>query len=153
MTQWIVIPGWDKFQHYKDRRPPWLKDYVDQIDRDEYRALSPTARALLPDVRRLYALGDGVVRREGAGTRLGMKLRREHWEELSDAGFIEIRSSKPHPLRYARDRDRDRPSKSSNNKPRGARVTGWRIVRGSHGMTTIPDPNGTDPAPTIGRPL
>ena len=143
MSEWIVIPNWEKFQHYRDRRPVWIKDYPDQLDRDEYRALSPTARALLQDVRRLCALSDGVVRKEGAGTRLGMKLRREHWKELSDAGFIEIVASTPLALRARarRDRERDRPSKSPKSK---SKTTGWRMVRGSHGITYVPDPEGTD---------
>ena len=45
MDGWIVIPNWDKFQHYKDRHAPWLKDYVDQLDRDEYREPQPELRA------------------------------------------------------------------------------------------------------------
>ena len=153
MTGWIVIPGWEKFQHYHDRRPAWIKDYPDQIDRDEYRALSPTARALLQDVRRLCALSDGVVRIDGAGTRLGMRLRSAHWKELSDAGFIEVVASKPLALTRVREEKEKETSKSPKPKRRdGLKVTGWRMVRGSHGITHIPDPFGTD-VPPIGRPL
>ena len=58
---WIVIPNWDKFQHYSDRNAPWIKDYVDQLDRDEYLSLSAGTRALLSDVRKLYARRAGQV--------------------------------------------------------------------------------------------
>lgn len=151
VTDWVVIPGWDKFQHYHDRRPVWIKDYPDQLDRDEYRALVPTARALLQDVRRLCALSDGVVRRDTVAARVGMRVKREHWDSLVNAGFVEFSASKPLALARARGETEEEPPKSPNTKPRKSRVTGWRVVRGSHGQTTIPDPSGTDPAPTIGR--
>ena len=60
-TGWVVIPGWSKFQHYRDRHALWIKDYVDQLDRDEYRDLSLSARGFLRDLRLLWARNDGVL--------------------------------------------------------------------------------------------
>jgi hypothetical protein len=64
------IKGWDKFQHFKDRRPPWIKLYRDILDDPDWHELDgDTAKALvalwllasedeeqkgaLPDVRRI----------------------------------------------------------------------------------------------------
>ena len=117
--QWIVIPNWERFQHYQDRRPIWIKDYTDQLDRDEYRALSPTARALLQDVRRLCALSDGVVRRDTVAARVGMRLKREHWKELNDAGFIQLVASKPLALtRAGAETEKEKERSSELSKPR-----------------------------------
>jgi hypothetical protein len=41
------------------------------------------------------------------------------------------------------------PQPRSGNRPRQPR-TGWRYVRGSHGGTHVPDPEGTDPPPRSG---
>lgn len=34
------IKNWDKFQHFKDRRPPWIKLYRDLLDDPDWFALS-----------------------------------------------------------------------------------------------------------------
>lgn len=61
------IRNWSKFQHFKDRRPPWVKLYRDLLDDMEWHELDPkAAKALvmlwliaseeegnLPDVKKL----------------------------------------------------------------------------------------------------
>ena len=37
----MKIKNWDKFQHFKDRRPPWIKLYRDLLDDAEWAELSP----------------------------------------------------------------------------------------------------------------
>jgi hypothetical protein len=152
---WIVIPGWDKFQHYADRRPVWIRLYTELRDRDEWRALTLAEQGLLVNIWIEYASSDGLLAFRRFPSRIPQKISRRSLDSLRDAGFIEVSASKPLAIRYPRDRDRT--PKSPNGEPqktsRTRRVTGWRIVRGSHGMTTIADPNGTDPAPTIGRTL
>ena len=42
------IKDWPKFQHFKDRRPPWIKLYRDLLDDDEWFNLDPpSAKALV----------------------------------------------------------------------------------------------------------
>ena len=36
MTATIVIKGWEKFQHYKDRDPPWIKLYRDILTSESW---------------------------------------------------------------------------------------------------------------------
>lgn len=36
MTQVLVIRGWEKFQHYKDRDPPWIKLYRDLLSSESW---------------------------------------------------------------------------------------------------------------------
>lgn len=36
MTRIIVITGWDRFQHYKDRDPPWVKLYRDILTSESW---------------------------------------------------------------------------------------------------------------------
>lgn len=41
------IKNWSKFQHFKDRRPPWVKLYRDLLDDREWHQLEPRAAKLL----------------------------------------------------------------------------------------------------------
>ena len=53
--QYLEIAQWDKFQSYKKRSPSWIRDYVEQLDKPEYRALSATSRGTLQGLRLLRA--------------------------------------------------------------------------------------------------
>jgi len=41
------IKNWSKFQHFKDRRPPWVKLYRDILDDIEWHELDPLAAKVL----------------------------------------------------------------------------------------------------------
>jgi len=62
------VNNWEKFQHFKDRRPPWIKLYRDLLDCPDFHALSgesakvltmlwllasedKTQKGLLPDIK------------------------------------------------------------------------------------------------------
>ena len=37
----ITPKNWEKFQHFKDRRPPWIKLYRDLLDDVSWHELAP----------------------------------------------------------------------------------------------------------------
>jgi hypothetical protein len=43
----VKIKDWKKFQHFKDRRPPWIKLYRDLLDDDEWFLLPPVSAKTL----------------------------------------------------------------------------------------------------------
>jgi hypothetical protein len=43
----IVPKGWQDFQHYKDRRPPWIRLHRTLLDNQEFNALPPMACKVL----------------------------------------------------------------------------------------------------------
>jgi hypothetical protein len=99
--RWIVIPGWDKFQHRdagrSGRGPIWIRDYTDQLNKDEYRALTYHQRGLLRDLRLSFALAQGQL---GGSTqllsrRLGATIKVRDLEALANAGFIVFSAGKP----------------------------------------------------------
>ena len=45
--QSMKIKNWSKFQHFKDRRPPWVKLYRDLLDDMEWHLLDPAASKVL----------------------------------------------------------------------------------------------------------
>src|SRR5574342_989229 len=62
-TQWIRILDWRKYQHYKDRSPPWIKLHREQVlDDRRYRALADASKALLVDLMVLASEDEGRVK-------------------------------------------------------------------------------------------
>lgn len=100
--RWILIPNWGKFQHYRDRRPVWIKSYLDQHDRDEYLELPAGTRALLHDLRLMYARRRGQIRLDTRwlSGELHVRVTTQQLEALHHAGFISFSASKPVPIRY-----------------------------------------------------
>lgn len=41
------IKNWEKFQHFKDRKPPWIKLYRDLLDDKEWHRISGDAKGVL----------------------------------------------------------------------------------------------------------
>lgn len=91
----IDIPKWDRYQHYKDRkRPTWIKDYCDQLDDRAYLKLKPYQRAVLQDLRRLYATSGREVpdTLTSLSRRVGYRVTRASLVALNEAGFIHFTS-------------------------------------------------------------
>lgn len=45
---WLKPNNWDKFQHYRDRRPPWIKLHRELLDDRKYACLPIASKALAP---------------------------------------------------------------------------------------------------------
>ena len=98
--RWIVVPNWDRFQHYKDRTPVWLKLYLELRDSDEWRRLSYAQRGLLVTIWMEFAATRGEIRTSWLAHRTGRRTPDTQVEALNDAGFIEFSASRPLALRY-----------------------------------------------------
>lgn len=96
-ARWIIVRNWDRFQHYKDRDPPWIKDYTEQLDDPAYLELTGVQRAALQGIRLKYATSRRQVRDSTRllSRQLNMRVTRETLEALNHAGFIEFSASKP----------------------------------------------------------
>jgi hypothetical protein len=94
--EWIVIPNWQRFQHYKTRNPPWIKNYRELLHKDEYLDLPLAARGLLHGLWLAYAEWDGRLRVSDLGTAMG-HLRDTHGTlgRLNDAGLLDVVASRP----------------------------------------------------------
>jgi len=95
--RWIEIVNWDRFQHYADRDPIWIKNYTALLDNPDYRNLTLPQRATLHGLWLLYAKSHRAIRDDTASvTRaLGVRVTSATLEALNDAGFIRFRASKP----------------------------------------------------------
>lgn len=106
---WIYVNGWDEFQHYRDRRPTWIKLYLDLLDNEDFLDLTLAQRGVLVGIwmvvgrtgnGRLHASSKSLRRAiqppsKGDAAAIGRTI-----ERLIQAGFIEVRASKAVSNRY-----------------------------------------------------
>jgi hypothetical protein len=100
---WIVIPNWDRFQHYTDRTPPWIKLYLELNSNDEWCELSLSARGLLVTLWVEYGRSRGQIKVSAIPQICRQKVLRKTLESLNDAGLIKVVASRP--LALARSRE------------------------------------------------
>ena len=55
------IKNWAKFQHFKDRRPPWIKLYRDLLDDISWHQLPGDAAKLLVELWMIASEDDGKI--------------------------------------------------------------------------------------------
>jgi hypothetical protein len=127
------VKNWGKFQHFKDRRPPWIKLYRDILDDVEWHDLSgDDAKALvmlwliasehggvLPSVR---ALSFRLRQSEEYVKSLIMRL--EHWLEPGDIATISGGyQSDRQETETETETETDRPARKRADKEKAPRVT------------------------------
>ncbi|GMV06736.1 MAG: hypothetical protein AMXMBFR53_30110 [Gemmatimonadota bacterium] len=85
------VKGWEEFQHYKKRNPPWIRLYRTLLDNAEWATIPADAAKLLVELWLVAADKDGGL---PASTALAWRLRRdpgdvEKWlKVLVDHDFI-----------------------------------------------------------------
>jgi hypothetical protein len=90
---WIVVPNWERFQHYKHRDPPWIKTHRALLRKDEWLGLPFAARGLLTGIWLMYAAQNQELAVHDL-YRLGRDPHRsQHLEWLNDAGFVHFSAS------------------------------------------------------------
>jgi hypothetical protein len=86
----VKVKDWQKFQHFKDRRPPWIKLYRNLLDDVEYHNLSPIAAKYLPLI---WLLASEDETKEGllpSASRIAFRLR------ISEKALLSIVSELSH---------------------------------------------------------
>lgn len=96
---WITVCNWERFQHYHDRDPLWIKVYLDLLHRPQWLDLTWPQKGVLLAVWLTFADRRGVVRASEIGVNVTPSAARRHLKghlkALSDAGFIRLSASKP----------------------------------------------------------
>lgn len=105
---WISIPNWERFQHYKDRTPPWIKVYLELRDRESWVELNDAQRGLLVRLWLEFAAHRGPCKASEVRPKRGARHFQGNLEALNHAGYIELSASKALALSRARARARVR---------------------------------------------
>ena len=91
------IKNWKKFQHFRDRKPPWIKLYRDLLDDREWHNLEPKASKMLVMLWLLASENDGELPdHETIAFRLRLSVQQvkhdisklSQWLEQSDINVI-----------------------------------------------------------------
>jgi hypothetical protein len=120
---WIVIPNWDRFQHYKDRDPTWIKDYVSQLHDTDWSGLTLAERGLLQTCRLMFAASDGRCTLEAVSGSLMSRQQRlnDHLASLTEAGLVDLRASRPLALTRSREKRSEEKNDSASAEPKNGR--------------------------------
>jgi hypothetical protein len=93
----MKIKNWTKFQHFKDRRPPWVKLYRDILDDLEWHELDPLAAKVLVMLWLIASENDGCIPdNKTLAFRLRLTevktkeiiIKLSHWLEQDDSNVI-----------------------------------------------------------------
>lgn len=129
MGNWIVIPNWDSFQHYRHRRPRWIKLYADLLSDPDWLGLTWHQRGILVSLWLEYATSRGQVPDNTASLsrRLNGRVTKVQLDALKEAGFIDFSASRPLAIGYQdasleleKDLETPKPPFVDNSKARGA---------------------------------
>lgn len=98
----VTVLGWEKFQHYKKRNPPWIRLYRTLLDDAEWRALGDFSARLLVELWLLASEAKIPGTIEMDSTVLAWRLRyasktpaqiHSALQELESHGFIGLTTS------------------------------------------------------------
>jgi hypothetical protein len=91
----LRIKNWEKFQHFKDRRPPWVKLYRDILDDPDWFDLDPKAAKILVMLWLIASEDDGFL---PEAKKLAFRLRTTEQEVeqavISLSQWIEVRNTR-----------------------------------------------------------
>jgi ribosomal protein L12E/L44/L45/RPP1/RPP2 len=87
---YFQVRHWDRFQHYKDRSPPWIKLYTDLLDNYEFARLQDASKAHLLAIWMLASRNSNRLPLDPVwvGQRISA-LEPVDLDALLSAGFIE----------------------------------------------------------------
>ena len=91
MTKYLRVKNWSKFQHYKDRRPPWIKLYPSLLQDYDYSLLSDNSKLTLLHIWMLASLLDNKIPNDPkwVGKQIPISCKVD-LESLISLGFLEI---------------------------------------------------------------
>jgi hypothetical protein len=89
--QFIRIKDFEKLQHYRDRKPPWIKLYRDLLADDRLFDLSEADRFQLVALFILASQHDNMIPNKPAWLRSELRINRSiQLQRLIDTGWVEL---------------------------------------------------------------
>lgn len=88
---YIIVRHWRRFQMYRDRNPPWIKNHVELLHSDNYLDLPGDCRSILHGLWLEYASANAQLRlnTRSLSYRLRLRVTRQQLDRLVHAGYIE----------------------------------------------------------------
>src|SRR3990167_5401921 len=87
----FLVRNWRKFQHYKNRNPPWIKLHFELFSSKDWVTLDDASRVLAVACMLIASRNDGYVpNRPSYIRRVAYLNRQPNFKPLIDCGFLEI---------------------------------------------------------------
>lgn len=120
---WLIIPKWERFQHYRDRHPTWIKVYARLLHDPAYLSLSLASRGLLQVIWLAYSQENGQLSVRNLAKILGTSVSKISLISLNDAGFVAFSASKPLALSTEKEKEKEveLPVDNSETRPPAVR--------------------------------
>jgi len=120
--EYLKIKNWIKYQHYKDRNPPWIKLYHSILDDYEYACLQDDSKLLLISLFMLAGRTDNHIPNDPKWIQSkAMLTKKIDIQPLINTGFISIDGNDSKMIAdckqndtQRRDRDREETEKKKN---------------------------------------
>ena len=133
----MKIKNWTKFQHFKDRRPPWVKLYRDILDDIEWHELDPLAAKVLvmlwliaseddgriPDTKTLaFRLRLTEVKTKEVVTKLSHWLEQDDINTISDGYQLDSTETE---TETEREKEKEKEKETKAKTPEGVSLEVW----------------------------
>jgi len=90
-VEYLQIKNWEKFQHYKERNPPWIKLYHTTLDDYEYSCLQDASKLLLISLWMLAGKMNNKIPADPNWIQQKAMLKNKiSLKPLIDAGFVTV---------------------------------------------------------------
>jgi hypothetical protein len=145
LDDWIIVPRWDTFQHYKDRSPLWIKVYSRLLHDPRYLGLSLASRGLLLLIWLGYSQENGELSVKNVVKLSQKRASIPQLVSLNQAGFIRFSASRP--LAPNREREIEREGSkgpSRDDAERQLRVRAFDLAADWSGGTSEAFDNAID---------
>lgn len=91
MTQYLRIVGWEQYQHYKDRNPPWIKLHRELLTSETWVSSSNDERVLAITLMMLAAASGNKIKADARYIqRVAYLDVAPDWSGLVRLGFVEV---------------------------------------------------------------
>lgn len=126
MSQFFKVKNYDKFQHYRDRTPPWIKLYNELLDDYDFGCLPDASKMHLVAIWLLASRSDNHLPRDPVWIAKRINATEPvDLDRIEAAGFIvtiqddvpvEQNASAPQAERLTRERDTNLPEKEKKDR-------------------------------------
>ena len=91
MSEYLSIPKWDEFQHYKDRNPPWIKLHNQLLENYEFECLPDASKAHLLCIWMFASRTNNKLRNDSKwiGRKIGANSKVDI-DLLIESGFLQL---------------------------------------------------------------
>lgn len=114
---WLIVPNWEKFQHYGDRNPPWIKLYTKLLSNPDFLDLTLAERGLLMSIWVTYASCSGLVTVKLLSRTVRARYGAHTLIRLNHAGFLYWSASKPLAPKKEKEKEKESPNPLTGKTP------------------------------------